>query len=587
MKFNSIQSKIGGTLIVILLLTLGFSFSYTAFQSSKLLESQQQSALAAAHDAYLGQARSVFKSLQVGTGGALERGEMEVFDELLAGLGAVPGVMEVGLASPEGTVHFSNIKGNIGNRQPDLVLTGSQDVAIEQETTGKVFMAHGHKFAERCLDCHDDAKVGNLAGILYINYSLDKLQAEESRQHAALVSANSSSLRNNLLMALCSMVLTWLAFFFLMRKLITIPLSQIKNVIQEIGCGHLDQRLRLSQQDELGETARALDDLSDSLQTDIVTPLQQLAKGDLTIKVTPRDSEDRLRQAIGQLGNDLNHMIAEIKEAGQQINSGSNQVSESSQSLSQGATESAASLEQISSSMNEIGGQATQSAENANQANTLSAEARQIAELGNQQMIEMVEAMGEINTAGQNIGKIIKVIDEIAFQTNLLALNAAVEAARAGQHGKGFAVVAEEVRNLAARSAKAASETTELIESSVDKTAKGTQFAEKTSEALEGIVNSISKVTDLVGEIASASSEQAQGISQINIGLTQIDQVVQQNTASAEESAATSEELASQASHLQQMLARFTLVKATPGELATPPRVNSDQQTLFVPTVAG
>ena len=174
-------------------------------------------------------------------------------------------------------------------------------------------------------------------------------------------------------------------------------------------------------------------------------------------------------------------------------------------------------------------------------------------------MSQMVESMESINASSAQIAKIIKVIDDIAFQTNLLALNAAVEAARAGRHGKGFAVVADEVRNLAGRSAKAAKETAELIESSGAKVSAGMQVATSTSESFKDIVEGIIKTNDLVGEIAAASSEQAQGVSQINIGLSQVDQVTQQNTANAEETASAAEELSSQAMHLQGLIARFKL----------------------------
>jgi methyl-accepting chemotaxis protein len=174
-------------------------------------------------------------------------------------------------------------------------------------------------------------------------------------------------------------------------------------------------------------------------------------------------------------------------------------------------------------------------------------------------MKEMKRAVDEINSASTSIYKIIKVIDEIAFQTNILALNAAVEAARAGQHGKGFAVVAEEVRNLAARSAKAAKETTDMIEGSIKKAETGTVIANETSEALNKIVENTVKVADFISQIAVASNEQAEGIGQINAAVMQVSTVVQTNSATSEESASASEELASQAEMLKDQVSQFNL----------------------------
>ena len=310
--------------------------------------------------------------------------------------------------------------------------------------------------------------------------------------------------------------------------------------------------------DIIGKLSRGIDSLVKQ-QQEQARLASLLAQGDWNQNVSIRSCKDELGKAMELMVDQVNEALVGVRATANEVDAGSGQISDASQSLSQGATESAASLEEISSSMTEIGSQTKANAENASQANILATETRTSAEEGNKKMSDMMNAMSDIQDSSSQIAKIIKVIDDIAFQTNLLALNAAVEAARAGRHGKGFAVVADEVRNLASRSAKAAKETSEMIESSIGKVNVGTQIAEETEKALEEIVTSSVKVADLVGEIAAASNEQAQGIAQIGQGLEQIDKVTQQNTASAEETAAAAEELSGQARELTGLLIKFKL----------------------------
>ena len=391
---------------------------------------------------------------------------------------------------------------------------------------------------------------------------LDRLihiNEEIAETAVATADADGAQVRVTAIIGMVVGTLLALALGFLLTRAITQPVGRVVAMLGEMSKGRLNTRLKMESKDEIGQMADTMDDFADNLQSGVVAGLQKLAQGDLTFEAKAHDEQDVIGTALVKTNEDLNRIVGEILAATEQIAAGSSQVSSSSQSLSQGATESAASLEEITSSMTEMASQTKLNAENSTQANQLAGEARKAAETGNEQMEKMMAAMSDINQAGQNISKIIKVIDEIAFQTNLLALNAAVEAARAGRHGKGFAVVAEEVRNLAARSAKAAKETAELIEGSVKKTENGTEIAAQTATSLQAIVNAITKATDLVGEIAAASNEQAQGISQVNEGLNQIDQVTQTNTANAEEGAAAAEELSSQADHLRGLMATFTV----------------------------
>jgi methyl-accepting chemotaxis protein len=296
----------------------------------------------------------------------------------------------------------------------------------------------------------------------------------------------------------------------------------------------------------------------------------KIAGGNLAVTVTAMSDRDTLGTALATMVDKLSTTMAQIYVAADNVAGGAWQMSSTSQALSHGVTEQASSLEEIVSSINEIAAQTRHNAGNAAGAKKLAADTKELAEKVNRQMGRMVEAIREINSSSRSILSIIKVIDEVAFQTNLLALNAAVEAARAGRHGKGFAVVAEEVRRLAARSARAARETAELIEGSVKKVDDGTEMADVTAEALQEIVAAAGKMTDLVADIAAASNEQAQSVAEISAGIEQVDRVTQQNAAHAEESASAAEDLSSQSKLLQRQLAAFTFDKASlrrPAEL--------------------
>ncbi|HEY9062049.1 MAG TPA: methyl-accepting chemotaxis protein [Pseudobacteroides sp.] len=345
------------------------------------------------------------------------------------------------------------------------------------------------------------------------------------------------------------------------------PILEAASVLDEMAKGNLQARVAGSYK---GDHARIKEAMNFTLSTiagyinEISSVLTEMANGNLNVTMSANYLGDfiEIRDSLNNIIISLNDVLGQMNNAAEQVAAGSRQVSESSQALSQGSTEQASSIEELTASMAEIAEQTKQNALNANQANDLAICAKDNAVQGNERMKGMLRSMEEINLASANISKIIKVIDEIAFQTNILALNAAVEAARAGQHGKGFAVVAEEVRNLAARSANAAKETTSLIEGTVRKVEDGTTIANDTAGALNLIVEGVTRATMLVGDIAKASNEQAIGISQVNQGISQVSQVTQSNSATAEESAAASEELSSQAEILNEMVSRFKLRKS-------------------------
>jgi methyl-accepting chemotaxis protein len=292
-----------------------------------------------------------------------------------------------------------------------------------------------------------------------------------------------------------------------------------------------------------------------------VAALEQVAEGDLTVTVAVQTKDE-----VGRMGNALNATLEKLRSSLQEVaasaansNSSSRELAAAAEQIASGAQEQAASLEETSASLEEITAAVRQSADSARQASQLATGSRESAEQGQEVVASAIVAMAEINAASARISDIISTINEIAFQTNLLAVNAAVEAARAGEEGRGFAVVATEVRSLAQRSAEAAKEIKGLIQDSLEKVEKGTELVNRSGATLQGIVGSVKRVTDIVGEIAAASAEQSTGVDQVNSAITQMDQVTQSNSAQTEELSSTAQSFAEQAAGLTQLVGRFKL----------------------------
>ena len=344
------------------------------------------------------------------------------------------------------------------------------------------------------------------------------------------------------------------------------PLKRIAKVGDYVAEGDFSHEINYSHQDEIGQIAESMAKVVGRIRAiikDLLGKLDQMSQGNFAFDFwNPelyKGEYAPLLEGLYDILDDLNVTMGEIHGSSQQVDASAQQVSSFAQSLSRGATEQATSIEELSTTMDDISAKIKETAEMSINASILSKESGGAVGLSNEKMDEMSKAMQEITEKSQEISKIIKTIDDIAFQTNILSLNAAIEAARAGAAGKGFAVVADEVGNLAQKSAKAAQNTAGLIEETIDAVNKGAKITEETAESLSVVSQKTDKINEIIASISTASEAEANGIKQLSNGLDQIALVVQSNTSTAEESATASEELSGQSGRLNHLLGKFNL----------------------------
>lgn len=389
------------------------------------------------------------------------------------------------------------------------------------------------------------------------NY-VDDMQKQMNSTKQEINTFSSDLMRNTLIVCIILLVIISILGGFFGTYLGT-PLKRLADAAKEISKGKISIDLqKTSGKSEISVLQNSFCDLLETFQQQAEI-IHTLSNGNFSISVQAKSEEDIVGNALATLINENHSTFTQMSIAADQIEQGSVQIAEASKNLADGATEQASAIEEITASVTDIANKSKSNASEVGDVQNMIVEAAQAIRSGNDQMQEMVTAMKEIKSASEDIQKIIKVIDDIAFNTNILALNASVEASRAGEHGKGFVVVAEEVRNLAGRSAEASKQTADMIEDSIHRVQKGFDLAIDTKEALQTISNLVERITESGSIIAQASTEQAASASQIDEALAQISQITQTNSATSEQCAAASEELSNQTRLLHMQISKFQL----------------------------
>lgn len=402
-----------------------------------------------------------------------------------------------------------------------------------------------------CFFAIDVAIIAMLGGALYSVIHASKLDGLEAEKYSRICSGF-------ILFEVVFLVIFMTAIVSFVLRSVRVNLTMIASASKELANGSATEKLEKINNDEFGAVIDEFNRLIHNNKEEAAI-MEEVADGNLMVDVKPKSDRDLLGNSLKQLVEHNRASLLQIREGAVQVEISAGEVASASEALAQGSTEQASAIEQITASIDDIAEKTKNNAQKADEAADLVSKAIVSMKKGNEQMEEMVSAMNEINISSENISKIIKVIDDIAFQTNILALNAAVEAARAGDAGMGFAVVAEEVRNLAAKSSAAAAETAEMIEDSIKKIHMGTSIADDTMKSIEEISIVVSESENIINGIAEASNYQATAIEQIDQAVSQVSQVVSNNSATSEECAAASLELSSQAKRMRDLLSVYQL----------------------------